>query len=66
MKLKVGERSLCFCFTFRVLDTYGMCECSGPHTMNTPTEHGVGSVGKPFRGCSTKLDVDVSRLEYRN
>jgi long-chain-fatty-acid--CoA ligase ACSBG len=44
----------------RILEIYGMSECSGPHTVNTPTEQGVGSVGQTIKGCNTKLDVDVS------
>ena len=43
-----------------------MSECSGPHTINTPAEQGVGSVGQTLKGCSTKLDVDVNRLELQN
>ena len=51
-------------FSFRILEIYGMSECSGPHTVNTPTEQGVGSVGQTIKGCNTKLDVDVNRLEH--
>ena len=45
----------------RILEIYGMSECSGPHTVNTSSEQGVGSVGQPMKGCKTKIDTDINR-----
>ena len=44
----------------RILEIYGMSECSGPHTINTTDEQGVGSVGKTLKMCGTKIDVDIT------
>jgi len=44
----------------RILEIYGMSECSGPHTVNTPSEQGVGSVGQSMKGCKTKIDADIN------
>ena len=49
------------CF-YRILDIYGMSESSGPHSVNTPSEQGVGSAGQSLKGCKTKIDIDINRL----
>ena len=49
-------------FIDRILEIYGMSECSGPHTVNTPSEQGVGSVGQNMKGCKTKIDMEINRF----
>ena len=39
-----------------------MSESSGPHSVNTPSEQGVGSAGQSLKGCKTKIDIDINRL----
>ncbi len=39
----------------RIMEIYGMSECSGPHLMNVPDEHRMGSVGRLKPGLHSKL-----------
>ncbi|PBC34989.1 Long-chain-fatty-acid--CoA ligase ACSBG2 [Apis cerana cerana] len=38
-----------------ILDAYGMSECSGAHTLNTPINFKLNSVGQSISGLNTKL-----------
>ncbi len=41
-------------FSSRILEIYGMSECSGPHTVNSFEAQRIGSIGKSMRGLQTK------------
>ena len=43
----------------RILEIYGMSECCGPHTGNTPEQQGVGTVGRTLAGLQTKIDNGI-------
>ncbi|XP_074650379.1 long-chain-fatty-acid--CoA ligase ACSBG2-like isoform X2 [Tubulanus polymorphus] len=38
-----------------IMEVYGMSECTGPHTLNTPNECCVGSCGRVIPGLKTVL-----------
>ncbi|XP_069482568.1 long-chain-fatty-acid--CoA ligase ACSBG2-like [Ambystoma mexicanum] len=38
-----------------LLQSYGVSECTGPHTMSTLSEFRLTSCGKPLSGCKTKI-----------
>ncbi|XP_041643923.1 long-chain-fatty-acid--CoA ligase ACSBG2-like [Cheilinus undulatus] len=39
-----------------VLETYGMSECTGPHTLSLSDQFRLTSCGKAMPGCKTKLE----------
>ena len=46
----------------KILQGYGLTETTAGATSNTPTEHRLGTVGKPFRGVEIKLAEDKEIL----
>jgi len=41
----------------RILDIYGMSECSGPQTFNTKDHQKLGSIGRTMPGSHTKIST---------
>merc|ERR1711920_1125764 len=39
-----------------VLEIYGMSECTGPASINTPEAYAIGSVGLNIHGTETMID----------
>lgn len=52
----------------RIMEIYGMSECSGPQTTNLKNQQRVGSIGKDIVGFHTKIDPVEGeiRLKGRN
>ncbi|XP_021368611.1 long-chain-fatty-acid--CoA ligase ACSBG2-like [Mizuhopecten yessoensis] len=44
-----------YCFNINIISVYGMSECGGPHTSETPEKFKIGSVGCEIPGVTTKL-----------
>lgn len=43
---------------FRLFEAWGMTECCGPATMNTPHGYKIGTVGRPIPGVEIKIADD--------
>ena len=48
-----------------VLELFGQSECTGPHTVNTPTAWKIGTCGRPLPGTESKIDADTGEICYR-
>ena len=48
-----------------ILELFGQSECTGPHTVNTPTAWKIGTCGRPLPGTESKIDKDTGEICYR-
>jgi long-chain-fatty-acid--CoA ligase ACSBG len=48
-----------------ILELFGQSECTGPHTVNTPTAWKIGTCGRPLPGTESKIDPDTGEICYR-
>jgi long-chain-fatty-acid--CoA ligase ACSBG len=48
-----------------IYEVFGQSECTGPHTVNTPSAWKVGTVGRPMLGTESKIDPESGELCYR-
>jgi len=48
-----------------ILELFGQSECTGPHTVNTPTAWKIGTCGRPLPGTESKIDENTGEICYR-
>ncbi|GMH77067.1 hypothetical protein TrVE_jg6822 [Triparma verrucosa] len=48
-----------------ILELFGQSECTGPHTVNTPTAWKIGTCGRPLPGTESKIDPANGEICYR-
>lgn len=55
-KVPMGLLLLAQWFNLPVYEGYGLSECASVVCLNTPTQHRLGSVGKPISGVQVRVD----------
>jgi len=48
-----------------IYELFGQSECTGPHTVNTPTAWKIGTCGRPLPGTESKIVEDTGEICYR-